>query len=94
VLLLKSEDFFRSQTAVANRIFDFLGVPRRAEIPPVHDHRHAPVAFPTLLLEEDVNYLRGLFADDTKLFKRLSGLDISDWSVSTGTVEQAALASR
>jgi hypothetical protein len=69
-------------------------MPAHLDTAAVHDQSHAPIGFPAPILEEDVNYLRELLPNDVRLFKLLSGLDISDQWAATDTVDREALASR
>lgn len=77
VLFLRSQDLQRDHSEVLASIADFLTLPPFPKVAARLDHQG--VAAPPPLAAQDIEYLRGIFRDDTVEFSRLTGLTVSDW---------------
>jgi hypothetical protein len=80
VLLLTSDALKEDPTAVLGRICGFLGA--EGPVGPVAQRRELvgrEMDYGQALTAADVDYLRGIYADDLRRFAMLSGLPATDW---------------
>jgi hypothetical protein len=75
-----SEEFFRDQSAVLQRMSTFLGIhPFPEGIPDVHKHAARKIAYPSQLESCDIAYLSALFSGDVAGVEAFLGRSIPHW---------------
>ena len=81
VLLLLSEELDARPDETLGRICEFVGAAAPAgPVTPRRELVAKDIDYPSVLTDADVAYLRGLYAEDLKLFAAQSGLSVAHWA--------------
>ena len=81
ILVLTSEELFKSHRSALAKVTEFLGV---SPFPPDLEAQHVNrkkkrIEYPSVLTRADATLLADIFRDDLAEFQALSGLDVSAW---------------
>jgi hypothetical protein len=80
VLLLRSDELDGRPDETLGRLSRFVGVdPPSQSVSPRRELEAKVMDYGQPITDEDIAYLRGLYAEDTACFSALSGLEVGDW---------------